>query len=531
MPNAGKQTILSGFNLNHQSQPANYKKLILILGDQLDLQAATFREFNPTSDALIMIESAQEANYVWSHKSKIAIFLSAMRHFAEQLRSLQYPLTYIKESSLSMVDVLKKHIVDNGITHLVCIEPGEWRIKQSIEQLVKELGIELHIYNDDHFFCSREEFAAWASNKKELRLEYFYRLMRKTHRILMSADGEPEGGQWNFDQDNRKPYPKKGPGMMDGPIQFEPDQITRDVLNYVKKTYPDHPGSLDYFYWPVTRDQALESLQYFIDYRLRNFGIFQDAMWTDTPFGWHSILSSSLNLKLLNPREVIDAVVVAWKKYDLELSSVEGFIRQILGWREFVRGMYYLDMPKMAEDNYYKHTRSLPKWYWTGHTKMSCMQDAIGQTLKYGYAHHIQRLMITGNFALLAEILPAEVCDWYLAIYVDAIEWVELPNTAGMALFANGGRFTSKPYIASGAYVKRMSNYCSACQYKPDIRFGEAACPMTTLYWNFLIKHRQSLEASPRTRLMTANLARISAEDQDAIRAHASHLLNRLNDI
>jgi len=355
--------------------------------------------------------------------------------------------------------------------------------------------------------------------------------MRKRHNILVDFAGNPEGGQWNFDQDNRKSYPKKGPGIIEAPALFEPDSVTQEVLEFVNTAYSEHPGSLDYFRWPVTRDQALEALDYFVEYRLRNFGVFQDAMWTDTPFGWHSILSSSLNLKLLNPREVIKAVLQAWKKYSLDLSTVEGFIRQILGWREFVRGMYYLDMPKMAQDNYYDHQRSLPQWYWTGQTNMACMKDAIGQTLKYGYAHHIQRLMVTGNFALLAEILPSEVCDWYLGIYVDAIEWVELPNTAGMALFANGGRFTSKPYIASGAYIKRMSNYCDSCQYKPEVRFGEKACPVTTLYWNFLIKHRSQFESSPRTRLMTANLKRISDEDQKSIEEHAQHILSNLNDL
>jgi deoxyribodipyrimidine photolyase-related protein len=355
--------------------------------------------------------------------------------------------------------------------------------------------------------------------------------MRKRHNILVDTEGNPEGGQWNFDQDNRKPYSKKGPGIIEAPVLFEPDLVTKEVLKFVNASYPNHPGSLDHFRWPVTRAQALEALDYFVEYRLRNFGVFQDAMWTDTPFGWHSMLSSSLNLKLLNPREVITAVLQAWKKYSLDLATVEGFIRQILGWREFVRGMYYLDMPKMATDNYYDHQRSLPKWYWTGQTNMACMKDAIGQTLQYGYAHHIQRLMVTGNFALLAEILPKEVCDWYLAIYVDAIEWVELPNTAGMALFANGGRFTSKPYIASGAYIKRMSNYCGSCQYKPEVRFGEDACPVTTLYWNFLIKHRSQFESSPRTKLMTANLKRISDEDQQSIEEHAEYLLTHLNDL
>jgi deoxyribodipyrimidine photolyase-related protein len=505
------------------------KRLILILGDQLDLQGSALKDFKRDTDELIMIESSNEAQYVWSHKAKVALFLSAMRHFASELEEQQYPLTYIKESTLSIVEVLREQLQKKGIQRLVCTEPGEWRLKIAIEQLAQDLNIALDMREDNHFYCSHQEFLAWATGKKELRLEYFYRLMRKTHHILVDKNGDPEGGQWNFDQDNRKPYPKKGPGIIDAPSSFVPDDITKEVMTYVVKTYSDHPGSLENFNWPVTRKQALEALDYFVEYRLRNFGIFQDAMWTDTPFGWHSILSSSLNLKLLNPREVVNAVLVAWKKYSLDLSDVEGFIRQILGWREFVRGMYYLDMPQMAQDNFYGHDRKLPAWYWTGQTQMACMQDAIGQTLQYGYAHHIQRLMVTGNFALLAELLPNEVCDWYLAIYVDAIEWVELPNTAGMALFANGGRFTSKPYIASGAYIKRMSNYCGSCQYKPDVRFGESACPITTLYWNFLIKHRDQFEASPRTKLMTANLKRISDEDQKEITVHAQQILNNLD--
>lgn len=507
------------------------RRLVLILGDQLDLQSGALRDFDSQSDEIMMIESANEAQYVWTHKAKIALFLSAMRHFAGALEKLGYPLTYIKDTSLPIVEALREQITHKNIKHLVCIEPGEWRLKQAIESMAKELSIHLEMREDEHFYCSRQEFANWVANKKELRLEYFYRLMRKTHKILLDKDGNPEGGQWNFDQDNRKPYPKKGPGMIDAPASFEVDVITREVLAFVEKNYPDHPGSLESFNWPVTREQAVQALEYFVEYRLRNFGVYQDAMWTDTPFGWHSILSSALNLKLLNPREVIAAVIDAWKRYSLDLSTIEGFIRQILGWREFVRGMYYLDMPQMAQDNFYDHQNPLPQWYWTGKTQMACMKDAIGQTLRYGYAHHIQRLMVTGNFALLAEVLPQAVCDWYLAIYVDAIEWVELPNTAGMALFANGGRFTSKPYIASGAYIKRMSNYCDSCQYKPELRYGEDACPMTTLYWNFLIKHRDQFEASPRTRLMTANLKKISDKDQKEITLHAKIILNHLNDL
>jgi deoxyribodipyrimidine photolyase-related protein len=507
------------------------KKLILILGDQLDVDSVALREINAKTDEVLMVESVNEVKHVWSHKARIALFLSAMRHFAEYLKSQGFPLSYIERSPLTIVEELRSKIISGKFTHLVCVEPGEWRLKQSIEALALELNIALEMLQDKHFYCTHEEFKAWVANKKELRLEYFYRLMRKTHGILVDQDGNPEGGQWNFDRDNRKPFPKKGPGLIPPPELFEPDRVTKAVLAEVQEHYSDHPGSLEHFQWPVTRQQALQALKGFVEHRLATFGIYEDAMWTDTPFGWHSLLSSSLNLKLLNPREVIDAVLVAWKKHDLELATVEGFIRQILGWREFVRGMYYLDMPQMALDNFYDHQNALPAWYWTGETKMKCMQEAIGQTLQYGYAHHIQRLMVTGNFALLAEVLPKEVCDWYLAIYVDAIEWVELPNTAGMALFASGGRFTSKPYIASGAYIKRMSNYCGSCQYKPDIRFGEGACPITTLYWNFLIKHRTQFEASPRTRLMTANLSRISEADQQAIQAHAKGLLENLSSL
>lgn len=507
------------------------KKLILILGDQLNLDSTALEDVDVEVDEIVMIESAHEAQHVRSHKARIALFLSAMRHFAEQLKSLGLPLTYIQHSPKAIVEVLRDKIIQGKFTHLICVEPGEWRLKKNFEDLAAELHIDLEMRLDNHFYCTQADFRDWVANKKELRLEYFYRLMRKTHGILVDQEGNPEGGQWNFDKDNRKPFPKKGPGLIPPPEFFKPDAITKAVLLEVEERYADHPGSLAHFQWPVTRSQALQALEGFVEHRLATFGIYEDAMWTDTPFGWHSLLSSALNLKLLNPREVIAAVLLAWKKYDLELATVEGFIRQIVGWREFVRGMYYLDMPQMALDNYYNHQNALPSWYWTGKTQMKCMQEAIGQTLQYGYAHHIQRLMVTGNFALLAEILPQEVCDWYLAIYIDAIEWVELPNTAGMALFASGGRFTSKPYIASGAYIKRMSNYCGSCQYKPDIRFGEGACPVTNLYWNFLIKHRPQFEASPRTRLMTANLSPISDADQQAIQVYAKGLLGALNSL
>ncbi len=510
---------------------SNPVRLLLILGDQLDAQSELLKEVNPSADEVIMIESRNESTYVWSHKAKIALFLSAMRHFAQELIETNYPLRYIKDSPKSIIDNLKDELINRKIKELVCIEPGEWRLRQGLIEMTQAIGVQLKMLEDKHFLCSTNEFKQWAENKKELRLEYFYRQMRKTHHVLLDQEGNPEGGQWNFDENNRKPFSKKGPGLITPLMEFSKDQITLEVIDYVNRTYPDHPGSLDDFNWPVTRDQALEALTDFVENRLANFGVYQDAMWTNTPFAWHSVLSAALNLKLLNPREVIERVVTAWKKDNHDLATVEGFIRQILGWREFVRGIYYLDMPKLGTDNFYKHSNALPKWYWDGQCHMNCMKDAVGQTLKYGYAHHIQRLMVTGNFALLAEILPQKVCEWYLAIYVDAIEWVELPNTAGMALFANGGRFTSKPYIASGAYIKRMSNYCAGCRYKPEVRFGEEACPMTTLYWNFLIKHQKQFDSNPRTRLMTANLKKISDKDQVAIEKHAKVLLNNLDNL
>jgi deoxyribodipyrimidine photolyase-related protein len=303
------------------------------------------------------------------------------------------------------------------------------------------------------------------------------------------------------------------------------------VLAEVEQRFPGHPGKLDSFAWAVTREQALTALQVFVEQRLKNFGQYQDAMWTGEPFGWHALLSTSLNLKLLDPREVIEAALKAWREQNLPLAGVEGFVRQVLGWREFIRGVYWLDMPGLATANHYRHTRPLPNWYWTGETAMACMRESIGQTLEHGFAHHIQRLMVTGNFALLAGIDPQQVHRWYLGIYADAVEWVELPNTAGMALFSNGGRFTSKPYVASGAYIKRMSNYCKGCRYKPELRHGPEACPMTTLYWNFLAGHESELRGNMRTALMVKNLERLAPEERAAIARHAETLLQDLDKV
>ena len=352
-------------------------------------------------------------------------------------------------------------------------------------------------------------------------MEWFYRWMRQEHQVLMDTDGQPVGGQWNFDEDNRQPYPKSGPGVIPPPARFEPDALTQEVLTLVRTRFASHPGRLDDFIWPVTRAQALQALDTFIRTRLAGFGPHQDAMWDRTPFGWHSLLSVAMNLHLLHPREVIAAAEAAWREGREPLASVEGFIRQVLGWREFIRGVYWLDMPDLADANHLQAEQPLPDFFWTGETDMACLRDALQQTLQHGYAHHIQRLMVLGLYGLLAGVKPQAMADWFLAIYVDAVEWVELPNVAGMALYADGGRFTSKPYAASGAYIQRMSNHCKGCRYDPKQRVGERACPYTTLYWAFLDRHEAELAASPRTALMVKNLQRLSAEERQALREAA----------
>ncbi len=503
------------------------RHLVLILGDQLDPDAPGLTGFDPARDTVLMVETAAEAALVWSHKARIALFLAAMRHYRDELVGRGIPVDYCTleaSAGRSIAAVLAARVAKSKPERVVVCEPGEYRLLAELQDTCAAAAVALEVRPDTHFMVSREEFARWAGAKKTLLMEMFYRQVRKRTGVLM-ADGEPEGGTWNFDADNRGAFPKSGPGAVPPPARFAPDALTRQVLAEVAQRFAGHPGELAQFAWPVTRAQALEALETFVSTRLTGFGRFQDAMWTGTPFGWHALISAALNLKLLNPREVIARALEAYRRDKLPLAAVEGFIRQVLGWREFIRGVYWLDMPLLGEANHYDHQRPLPAWYWTGATHMNCMREAIGQTLQYGYAHHIQRLMVTGNFALLAGISPQAVHRWYLAVYVDAVEWAELPNTAGMALYANGGRFTSKPYVASGAYVKRMSNYCAGCRYRPEVRHGPQACPMTTLYWNFLDQHEQEMKGNMRTALMAKNLQRLSADERASIRQHAAHLL------
>ncbi len=507
--------------------------LIPILGDQLTLENPALREVNRDQVLIVMAEVFDENHEKVSTRMRSAVFISAMRHFAEELRRDGWRLEYFKlgeHKFQTLAEVWAAVIARSRPGAIRACEPGDFRVEQMLKASSLAAHLPLTLLDDDHFLVSRADFSRWAGKSKQLRMEMFYRMMRKRLGILMQGD-QPQGGQWNYDEDNRRSFPKSGPANLPKPLRFPADEVTRKAIADLARLLPNQYGQAEGFGWPVTRAQGLTALADFMAHRLASFGPTQDAMWRDEPFLFHSLLSAALNLKLINPREVIEQAVAAYERGDADLSSVEGFIRQILGWREFMRGVYWLDMPQMKAANHLQSFRSLPQWYWSADTRMQCQRQAISQTLEHGYAHHIQRLMVTGNFALLAGLAPEEVYQWYLAVYVDAVEWVELPNTAGMALYANGGRFASKPYIASGAYIKRMSNYCQGCQYDPAQRTGDRACPMTTLYWNFLDRHRDELNGNPRAALMMKNYQRIDTSELESIRRQAKQILSDLNKV
>ena len=505
------------------------RTLLIVLGDQLDLDAAGFDGFDPLQDAVWMAEVPQESEHVWSAKQRIAMFLSGMRHFAIELRRLGRPLQYVRleadrsSGAGTLAEALTRAVEELRPQRLVMTAPGEWRVLEAIKEVAARTGLELDIREDRHFFGSVREFAAYAKAHKQLRLEYFYREMRRKHAVLMDGTA-PLGGQWNFDKDNRSSFGARGPGSIPARATFAPDAVTLEVIDLVKTTFAAHPGMLDEFEWPVTRAEALQALQEFVTHRLPAFGRYQDAMWAGEAWGYHSQLSAALNLKLLNPREVVAAAEAAHAAGTVPLSSAEGFIRQILGWREYVRGIYWTRMPRYLELNGLDAHDELPPWYWTGATDMACLRDAIGQTLRSGYAHHIQRLMVTGLYTLLLGVEPRRVHEWYLAVYVDAVEWVELPNTLGMSQYADGGFMGSKPYAASGRYIERMSNLCTGCRYDPGRRTGSDACPFTTLYWDFLTRHRDMLAANPRMAWQLKHLQRLEQSEAAAIAARAADI-------
>lgn len=492
------------------------RRLVIVLGDQLAPDSAAFKHFDPERDRIWMAEAREEATHVWSSKMRIAYFLSAMRHFRDELASKGYNVTYhtLKpDAPNTLAEILASDLNRLRPEIAQMVPAGDFRVHQSIETAVLDSGIHFECLPDNHFMCELTTFNQWAENRKQLRLEYFYRFLRKRHGVLMD-DGGPEGGKWNYDSDNRQAFSKHGPGMIPPWPSFTPDRITREVIKTVEKNFPNHPGDLSSFDWPVARRDARDCMNDFIQHRLGMFGPYQDAMWSDEPFLYHSGLAAPMNLKLISPREAIAQAVDAYDGKHARLASVEGFIRQILGWREYVRGIYWMYMPDYAERNTLQAEHALPEFYWTGDTDMECLKQAIKQTLHYGYAHHIQRLMVTGLFALLFGVKPRQVHEWYLSAYVDAVEWVELPNTLGMSQYADGGILASKPYVASGRYIDKMSNYCRHCRYEPGKAIGENACPFTTLYWDFLQRHERRFRNHPRTALQWRNLGRLSDSDK-----------------
>ena len=504
---------------------AELRCLVVVLGDQLDLDAAAFDGFEAATDAVWMAEVAEESTHVMSSKARTVMFLAAMRHFALTLEAAGRPLHYTRLDAPgnggSLGAQLRSDILRLKPARLVMTAPGDWRVLQAIKAVAEAQGLPLDIREDRHFYCSVREFAAHVKGRKTLRMDYFYREQRRRHRILMQGD-EPLGGQWNFDADNREAFGAEGPGSLPPRTAFAPDAVTRKVIALVNKRFARHPGRLDGFAWPVTRAQALRSLQVFIEERLPLFGRYQDAMWPGEPWLYHAHLSAALNLKLLNPREVVAAAEAAHRDGHAPLASVEGFVRQILGWREYVRGVYWTQMPGYADRNALDARQDLPAWYWTGATDMACLRDALTQTLTHGYANHIQRLMVTGLYALMLGVQPRQVHAWYLAVYVDAVEWVELPNTLGMSQYADGGVMGSKPYIATGKYIQRMSPHCKGCRYDPAQRSGDSACPFTTLYWDFLMRHAEALAGNPRMALQVKNLARLSDAQKQAVTTRAA---------
>ena len=508
---------------------ASIQNLVIILGDQLDRESSLIRQLDLKKDLVWMAEVDSESTHVPSHRARIALFLSAMRHFRADLELRKIPVFYreltIQPEPKTLGELLVDSLEQLRPARVKVVEPGDYRVLAQIQQACRKVGLPLDVVPDEGFLCSSDEFRSYAEGRKGLRMEFFYREMRKRTKILMEG-AEPEGGQWNYDEENRGSFAAEGPGRIER-RSFDPDAITKDVLKLVNQKFKDHPGELQEFDWPVTPAEAEEALRFFIDKHLSKFGQYQDAMWTDQAYLHHSRLSAAMNLKLIRPLHVIQEAEKAYRKKKASLSAVEGFIRQILGWREYVRGIYHLYMPEYIERNFLKANENLPAFYWTGETDYVCLKQAIGQTLKYGYAHHIHRLMVTGLFSLLWGTNPKQIHEWYLAMYVDAVEWVELPNTLGMSQYGDGGVMASKPYIASGKYIQRMSNYCDSCKYKPEVAVGPTACPFSTLYWDFVRKHQDLLKKNPRVGAQVRNWTRFTAEKQSQIEEQAGLLRSK----
>ena len=505
-------------------------RLVLVLGDQLTPGLASLAAADPDRDLVLMGELKREAEYAWHHKKKLAFIFSAMRHFAKELEGLGWRVRYQKfnddgaaETFTALVSAAARKMKFNEI---LVVEAGEHRVEAELKALQEAVGAPVRILEDDRFVSSRTEFAGWAEGRKALRLEYFYREMRRKTGLLMEGD-EPAGGKWNYDAENRKP-PKDG---LDAParLAFEPDAISRDVLRLVAARFPDNFGDLEPFSFATTRAEAEKARDYFMKAALPRFGDYQDAMLKDEKFLFHSLLSPYLNIGLLDPLDLCRRAEAEWRKGHAPLNAAEGFIRQIIGWREYVRGVYFLEGEDYVRANFFGAERPLPEFYWTGETEMACVKSVVAATRAEAYAHHIQRLMVTGNFALLAGIDPHAVHEWYLAVYADAYEWVEAPNTIGMSQFADGGRLGSKPYVSSGAYIDRMSDYCGGCRYDVKKKTEDGACPFNALYWDFLLRNERTLARNPRLARAYQTFARMAPETRDAYRRRAADILDRLD--
>jgi deoxyribodipyrimidine photolyase-related protein len=510
-----------------ESSSETCRTLVLVLGDQLDRESAVWEGFDARQDVVCMFEAAAEQEVAWTSKARAVMFLAAMRHFRDALADKGVTVRYRQLDQAgapsSLEEGLAQAIRELGPKRVRCVRPGRHGLIRSLSEASERASRELELVADDHFLASPEAFDEWAQGRKQLRQEHFYRHMRRRTGVLMDGD-QPAGGQWNFDRSNRQSFGREGPGQIKAPRSFGPDAVTREVIKLVNERLADHPGSCEDFDYPVTHKQALAALRDFVEHRLGAFGDYQDAMWTDRPWLYHSRLAAAMNLKLLSPRKVIDSVQRAWRDGHVPINAAEGFIRQVLGWREYVRGIYWQRMPEYLGRNFLEAGADLPDFYWTGQTRAECLARSIGQTLRLGYAHHIQRLMVTGQLAMLLGVEPRQVHRWYLAVYVDAVEWVELPNTLGMSQYADGGVMASKPYCASGKYIRRMSNYCGECPYDPDADSGEKACPFTTLFWDFLLRNEARLSDIPRMNMMLANARKLEPGRVRRIREKADLL-------
>ncbi|WP_297766146.1 cryptochrome/photolyase family protein [uncultured Muriicola sp.] len=503
------------------------KTLRLLLGDQLNSEHSWF-SMTDANCTYLMAEMKQETSYVTHHIQKLVAFFLSMRSFAAFLKEQGHQVQYIKISDTENPHKLKELIIQQidstSSEKFEYLLPDEYRLDQQLKDITDSLSIPSESFDTEHFLTSRDTLKNFYKGKKQLVMESFYRMMRKEHDILM-VNGEPEGGSWNYDQSNRKKW--KGNPSIPPALEFSKD--VSSLYKEIQEAEVKSIGSIKphSFNWPTNREESLEILQYFIENLLIHFGDFQDALHTDQKFLFHSRLSFAMNSKMLSPKEVIHKVLEYHKdhKDTIDISQVEGFIRQILGWREYMRGIYWKEMPSYALTNALENKNPLPGFYWTGKTKMNCLSSAINQSLEEAYAHHIQRLMITGNYALLTQTDPDEVDNWYLGIYIDAIEWVEITNTRGMSQFADGGIVATKPYVSSANYINKMSNYCTGCNYDPKEKIGETACPFNALYWNFLDAKKEHLKSNPRMGMMLRLLDKKDDEELGEIRQKAKHII------